>query len=76
MCVPRGVILTVIGCGLSCRNSDQWSYIVEPCDHCFYTGENDRWLVYTSRLIFSLCSDDRRVTGGHRVRRSHARGGP
>ena len=76
MCVPRGVILTVIGCGLKCRNNDQQSYIVEPYDHCFYTGENYRRLVYTSRLTFSLCSDNRRVTGGDRVCRSHARGGP
>ena len=58
MCVPRGLILTVIGCGLRCRNSDQRSYIVEPYDHCFYTGENDRRLVYTSRLPFSLSPDD------------------
>ena len=75
MCVPRGVILTVIGCGLRCRNSDQRSYMVKPYDHYSYTGENDRRLVYISRLPFSCSNGRSRVTGGHRVRRAHARGG-
>ena len=56
MCVPRGVLSTVIGCGFRCKKSDQRFYIVEPYDHHSYTGENDRRLVYTSRLPFSLCT--------------------
>ena len=43
-CVPRGVILTVIGCGLMCKNRDQRSYIAEPYDLHSYTGKNDKRL--------------------------------
>ena len=43
---------------------------VELYDHYSYTGENDRRLVYISRLTFSLCTDDRRVTSGPPVTRT------
>ena len=75
MCIPRGVLSTVIGWGLSCKDTDQRIYILDPSDQCLNSKENDRWLVYTSCLTFSLSPADRRVTGGHRVRWSHARGG-
>ena len=61
MC-PRGVFLTVMGHVYYCKNRDQRFYIVEPSDLHFYTGENDRRLVYISRPPFSRSTDDRSVT--------------
>ena len=43
-CVPRGMILTVQGCGFTCNSRDLRTYIAGPLDLCCYTEKNDRRL--------------------------------